>query len=299
MFRVAVIGAGNWGARVAARVRDMDGMRVVAVCDQHEGTARDVAARVGADPATDWHYALDKADGVIVATPPTPARAELVAAVIDAGMQRVRVEKPLASSYADAVSLVGHAAQASCRLTVGHTSVFQPMLPAFADAITPPLTVAAMQFERLCERAPVHAASTSPVWDLMVHDFAIHQVVAPDAWDGGPPTVHGAAVMPNGAIVATVGTATFLASWAHPSTTRRVRAFVGAADGTTAQVTYDEQCQSILAVGKSYTATDAPDALGLELAAWRDGGGFAAIKAAQIVHVAEQVELLLNARAGV
>lgn len=289
MMRLCVIGLGSWGSRVAERARDLDGMRVVSVCDTDAVTLDTVAARVGANAHTSWHYAIDDCDAVIIATPPGDKRDQLVKDVISAGINHVRVEKPLTRSWDAALDLVEFAAGEEAKLVVGHTAVYQPAVSSlvnlFGDLTTAHVALP-IQFERLCSRAPAHAETTSPVWDLMVHDIALHQVLFKDQWAMGAPTVLAAGSTADGKYVAQIGNSVFIASWNHPSTHRGIRSDL---------LTYNEETQYITCSGKGFQAPREFDALGLELSAWMNGGGFPARNAAHVVHVAEQVERILVA----
>jgi predicted dehydrogenase len=118
--RVAVIGAGVMGERHAAIYAALPDVELVAVCDVREATAASVAARSGARAYGDCRALLEREDldAVSVCTPDGLHRepCELAAR---AG-RHVLVEKPIATTVADAEAIAEAAARAGTVLLVGH-----------------------------------------------------------------------------------------------------------------------------------------------------------------------------------
>jgi predicted dehydrogenase len=124
--RVAVIGAGYMGERHARIYAGLPDVELVAVCDVREAAARELAARTGAAAYTDYRALLrrDHLDAVSVCTPDGLHRApcELAAR---AG-RHVLVEKPIATTVADAEAVAEAAGRAGVVLLVGHCLRFDP-----------------------------------------------------------------------------------------------------------------------------------------------------------------------------
>lgn len=104
MTRVHIIGQGRWGQRLASHLQLM-GVSV---------SASDI------DGKPDY-----TADGLIIATPPD-VRLGPICDALDAGVKKLRVEKPLALTEHEAIGLAIAARDAACELTVGFTLLHHP-----------------------------------------------------------------------------------------------------------------------------------------------------------------------------
>ena len=125
-FRVALVGCGRIADVHVAALREC-GQTVVAVCDLNEAAAKAFAAKHGIVPVfTDLATMLREAkpEAVHLLTPPGTHRA-LVEACARAGAH-VYVEKPLASSEADAEAIVTAARAAGIQVCPGHNRLFDP-----------------------------------------------------------------------------------------------------------------------------------------------------------------------------
>jgi predicted dehydrogenase len=133
--RVAVIGAGHMGERHARIYAGLPDVELVAVCDVREGAARELGARVGARAWTDYRALLgrDDLDAVSVCTPDGLHR-EPCELALRAG-RHVLVEKPIATTVADAVAIADAAARAGAVLLVGHCLRFDPRYDQARQAV--------------------------------------------------------------------------------------------------------------------------------------------------------------------
>ncbi|MGF2949325.1 Gfo/Idh/MocA family protein [Microbacterium alcoholitolerans] len=124
-FAFGIIGAGTIATLHAEAIRAA-GHRVAAVCDVRPQAAERLAAQYGADTSTDHRALLADAaiDGVII-TAPHALHAPLALDALAAG-KHVLLEKPIATTHADAVALTDAAAAASVTLAVGHVLHFIP-----------------------------------------------------------------------------------------------------------------------------------------------------------------------------
>lgn len=162
---MAVIGVGYLGqhhARLLAAMPDVD---LIGVVDADADRAAAIAARVGAPAWTDAGKVLGQVDAVTIAVP-TTAHVDVALAFVSRGVP-VLVEKPIASSVAEADRLLRAAAERGACVATGHTERFNP-----AVAAAWPL-VAEAQF------VEVHRIGTFPersldidvIFDLMIHDL--------------------------------------------------------------------------------------------------------------------------------
>jgi UDP-N-acetylglucosamine 3-dehydrogenase len=133
--RVAVVGAGVMGDRHARIFAGLPDVELVAVCDVREGVARELGARTGAQAYTDYRELLrrDDLDAVSVCTPDGLHR-EPCELAIRAG-RHVLVEKPIATTTADAEAIAEAAAKAGVVLLVGHCLRFDPRYDQARQAV--------------------------------------------------------------------------------------------------------------------------------------------------------------------
>jgi predicted dehydrogenase len=127
-----VIGAGLFGENHALVYSRLPGVELVAVCDQNETRAREIAERYGARTHyTDYEQLLAQPDiqAVSLATPDF-AHAEIALAAAEAG-KHILCEKPLATTVEEAQAIVDAAARAGVKLMVDfHNRVNPPFVAA-------------------------------------------------------------------------------------------------------------------------------------------------------------------------
>ncbi|WP_327177586.1 Gfo/Idh/MocA family oxidoreductase [Streptomyces sp. NBC_01335] len=134
-IRLGLIGAGAVGVLHARAAATTPGVRVTAVCDLVEATARGVAEPLGAAVFTD-HRALiasGTVDAVVVNTPHALHTA-IVTDSADAGLH-VLVEKPMATNSAECTVMERACADAGVVLFVGHIQHFLPPMAAARAAL--------------------------------------------------------------------------------------------------------------------------------------------------------------------
>jgi len=124
---VALVGFGYWGPNLARNALAADGLMLTAIADGNS-EHRAAAAKLypGVDVVEDLGTVLgrDDVDAVILATP-AATHADLAQAVLDSG-RHVFVEKPLATTVADAEAVVCAAESAGRVAMVGHTFLYSP-----------------------------------------------------------------------------------------------------------------------------------------------------------------------------
>jgi len=125
--RVGVAGLGYWGPNLARNFAGIDGVQLAWLCDGDErALARVAAQHPGAETTGDLADLLadETLDAVVLATP-VPTHADLAVRVLESG-KHCFVEKPLATSAADAERAVAAAQAAGRILMVGHLLEYHP-----------------------------------------------------------------------------------------------------------------------------------------------------------------------------
>jgi predicted dehydrogenase len=125
--RAGVVGLGYWGPNLARNIAAIPGCELTWLCDASEG-ARERLARSfpGARTTARIEDLLEdeNLDAVVLATP-VPTHAKLAIAAAEAG-KHCFVEKPMATTAADAERAVAAAARSGTVLMVGHLLEYHP-----------------------------------------------------------------------------------------------------------------------------------------------------------------------------
>jgi len=174
-LRVGVVGVGHLGrhhARVLAALPDVD---LVGVVDSRPDQAAAVAEACGTAAHADHRELIGRVDAVSVAVP-TRFHRSVAGAFLERGIPTL-VEKPLATSLAEAEELVALAEANATLLQVGHIERFNPALNALDGLAFRPKYITA-------ERLGVYTFRSTDigvVLDLMIHDIdlVLSMVAAP------------------------------------------------------------------------------------------------------------------------
>ena len=170
-IRAAVVGCGHFGRHHADKYAACAGARLVAVVDRDEPAARSLADRLGILALTDAGDLPGLADAASVAVP-TSSHVEVASVLLEGGLH-VLVEKPLATTLADAGALIALAARRERILQVGHLERFNAAVLALGDVIDRPLFIESHRIAPFSERG----TDVDVVLDLMIHDIDLIQLL--------------------------------------------------------------------------------------------------------------------------
>ncbi len=137
MTTLGVVGLGYWGPNLARNFAGLPDCEVSWLCDASE-EAREKVAR--STPGARQSENLDELladpelDAVVLATP-VPTHAELATRTLRAG-KHCFVEKPLATTVADAERAVAAAVQAERTLMVGHLLEYHPAVTRLKEMVS-------------------------------------------------------------------------------------------------------------------------------------------------------------------
>ncbi len=162
---VAVIGVGHLGKFHARIYAENPRAKLVAVVDPNSEKARALAAECRATALESVSMLPRSVEAVSIAVP-TSNHAEVAIPLLERGVHCL-VEKPLASSVAEADRILAAAKKGRALLSVGHVERFQPGLRKVREMKVRPRFIE-------CHRlAPFSFRSTDVgvVHDLMIHDL--------------------------------------------------------------------------------------------------------------------------------
>ena len=174
MTRFAVIGLGYWGPNLVRNFQrlskgelrlccDLDPQRVEAIRRAYPGLAGAAdAGEVFADP---------EIDAVAIATPPA-SHYSLARAALEAG-KSVLVEKPLATSVAQAEELVELARKNGLVLMVDHVFIYSPAVRKIRELIESRQLGELRFVDSVRINLGLFQHDVNVVWDLATHDLSI------------------------------------------------------------------------------------------------------------------------------
>jgi predicted dehydrogenase len=171
--RIAVVGAGHLGNYHLQKVGKDADAELVAVVELDPKKREKLARDYGIAGESELAALRGRVDGVIIAAP-TTAHHALGLMALELGLH-VLIEKPIATTVAQAEELTARARERGLVLQVGHTERWNPAIAAALAMVDKPAYLVA---ERL---APFTGRSTDVdvILDLMIHDLDITASLVP------------------------------------------------------------------------------------------------------------------------
>ena len=164
-LKAGVIGVGHLGQHHARLYASSPESQLVAVTDQSMERAQFIADRHGARAIQTVDELLGVVDVVSIAVP-TSAHYAVAKSCLLAG-KHVLVEKPIAVTSAEAHELVQLAKQKGCRLQVGHSERFNPVMQVMRPHIGKPVFIECHRLSSFSDRG----TDVDVILDLMIHDL--------------------------------------------------------------------------------------------------------------------------------
>lgn len=177
-LRTAVIGVGYLGRFHAQKYAQIAESQLIAVVDANAESAQRVATELSVEACTDFAQVIDRVDAVSIAVP-TPLHFAIGRAALERGIH-VLMEKPIATTVAEARELVDLARQNRCVLQVGHLERFNPAVVAAANRLETPRFVESHRLAPFKQRG----TDVSVVLDLMIHDIDLIQELVGEPIEG-------------------------------------------------------------------------------------------------------------------
>jgi predicted dehydrogenase len=292
MVRLGVAGVGHFGRIHALKAAASARARLIGVYDLDAERARAVGWEAGVPPM-DFAALLAASDAIVVSAP-AEAHHDLAAAAIRAG-RHVLIEKPIASTLAEAEDLAALAKAAGTVLQVGHLERFSAAHGAVAARMGRPLYIEAVRV------APfkIRGTDVSVILDLMIHDLdlVLALVDAPiahvDAVGAAVASAHediaNARVrFANGCV------ATITASRISLKTERRMRIF-----SQSGYLAVDFANRRLTAIGRGggMPVPGMPE-FSIEESSWEDHDALAAEQGAFFASILDGAPVLVDAEAG-
>ena len=239
--RIGVLGFGYWGPNIVRTLQELPEAELAFCCDANPERLREASEQFDG-PVTDrWENVLDDPaiEAVVVATPAS-THCELTLACL-ARDKHVLVEKPVATSAADAETMYAAAARRGLTLDAGHIFLYNPAVRALANEVaTGVLGELRTVFAVRASHGPRARRDVDIIFDCMVHDvYILHELLGPAV----EVTASGTCFLTPGVADSASASITFAggaraccyASWCEPVKTRRMTLV-----GSKAMAEYDD-----------------------------------------------------------
>ncbi|MEM9563815.1 MAG: Gfo/Idh/MocA family oxidoreductase [Actinomycetota bacterium] len=171
-MRVGVIGCGYWGSNHVRVLTELPEVSDVVVIDERPPVLATMMARhIGVLPRSSLRAALDDIDALIVATPPV-THAEVAIEAMEAG-KHVLVEKPMATSTAEALTMVATAQRMEVTLAAGHTFVANDAVRKLTAIVRQGQLGRLHHLDAARLSLGLYRDDVNVLWDLAAHDISI------------------------------------------------------------------------------------------------------------------------------
>jgi len=191
-LRVGVVGVGHLGARHAQIYASMPGVQLTTVCDVDASRSEKLAKELHCQAATDVRALIGSVDAVSVAVP-SSLHGPLGQFLLSHGIHLL-IEKPIATTLAQADALIRAAARRKLILQIGHVERFNTAIHAAIDRLTHPRFIEVHRLSpypfrpstssgRAGVPSTVEARGTdvSVVLDVMIHDLDLILAMVPSS----------------------------------------------------------------------------------------------------------------------
>ncbi|HCV86848.1 MAG TPA: oxidoreductase [Deltaproteobacteria bacterium] len=165
MLRTAVIGVGYLGRFHAQKYAQLANSELVGVVDSDYTRATVVAKETGTRAFKNHEDLLGKVDAVSIVVP-TVHHHQITRPLLEAGIH-VLLEKPIASTLAEAEDLEKLASQQQLVLQIGHVQRYNVVFKEFRESIQQPKFIENLRIAPF----PKRGTDVDVILDLMIHDI--------------------------------------------------------------------------------------------------------------------------------
>jgi predicted dehydrogenase len=169
--RIGVIGVGALGHHHARILRGIDGATRVGFFEANQERAAKVTADLGLRAFSTEQALLNEVDAVTIVVP-TPAHFAVASKALEAG-KHVLVEKPIATTLAEADGMLEIAKRKGVLVQTGHVERFNRAIRGALQFVDQPRFIAS---DRLAPFNP-RGSDVAVVLDLMIHDIDLVQTL--------------------------------------------------------------------------------------------------------------------------
>ncbi|RJP54596.1 MAG: gfo/Idh/MocA family oxidoreductase [Deltaproteobacteria bacterium] len=166
-IRVGVVGVGYLGQYHAEKYSKLSGVNLVGVVDINHARALEIADRFNTRAFFDYSDLFDEVQAVSIAVP-TKLHYRVAGDFFSNGID-ILLEKPIATTVAEADTLIEMAEKKNLIFQVGHLERYNSAIVAIQDVLNNPMFIESHRLSFFTERA----TDVDVVLDLMIHDLDI------------------------------------------------------------------------------------------------------------------------------
>lgn len=272
---IGVVGYGYWGPNLVRNFNELDGTRVVTVCDMNPARLKQVQAKYpGMEVTADYAALLadPRVQAVCVATP-VRSHYALAKAALLAG-KHVFVEKPMAETAAQAEELIELAARQHRVLMVDHTFIYTGAVRKMRELVETGELGEVYYYDSVRVNLGLFQHDVNVIWDLAIHDLAVMEYVLGQA----PKAVSATGIshlrdQPENIAYLTMFFADNLIAHMHVNWLAPVKIRRTLLGGSRKMVVYDdlEPSEKIKIYDKGASVAESPDAIRQLLVSYRTG----------------------------
>jgi predicted dehydrogenase len=178
MIGMGVIGFGYWGPNIVRNFNNVDGVKVLTVCDLNkDARARARKAFPNIETTSDYKeiIASRNIDAVAVITP-VSTHFKLAKEALENG-KHVFVEKPFTATTAEAEELIELAEKKGLTIMVDHTFLFTGAVRKIKQLMDDDALGTLYYYDSMRVNLGLFQHDVSVIWDLAPHDLAIMDYV--------------------------------------------------------------------------------------------------------------------------
>lgn len=170
--RIGVVGCGYWGSKHIRVLESLPSVEAVVAIERDDGVRKAVTNRYPrVQGVADLESAFPLVDALVVATPPR-SHAPIAHAALRHG-KHVLIEKPFATTTADAADLIEEADRQGLTLMVGHTFEYNAAVWQLRDAVLSGDLGDVYYVDTARLNLGLYQPDVNVVWDLAPHDISI------------------------------------------------------------------------------------------------------------------------------
>ncbi len=174
MINIGVIGYGYWGPNIVRNFNNIEGARVISVCDKDPGVLKRVKKTYPSIDAVSEcsEIATSKNIDVVAVVTPVSTHYELAKKALQNG-KHIFVEKPFTATVAQAEDLINLAEKECLKIMVDHTFLFTGAVRKMKQMIDDKVLGNLYYYDSTRVNLGLFQHDVNVIWDLAPHDFSI------------------------------------------------------------------------------------------------------------------------------
>ncbi len=174
MINIGIIGFGYWGPNIVRNFSNLEGARVVSICDGNQDAMKRASkAYPHIKVTSNYNDILNSPDiDAVAVITPVSTHFKLAKQALENG-KHVFVEKPFTASIAHAEKLIELAEKKKLTIMVDHTFIFTGAVRKIKQLIDQRALGDLYYYDSVRVNLGLFQRDVNVIWDLAPHDFAV------------------------------------------------------------------------------------------------------------------------------